>query len=198
VEITLEDNIPEWLPMYGKKVRLYHHGMLKQCNGCYALGHMKRECKGTKINWRGYVDQMRRTGKYEDVMFGSWINSDVQMKDVQESEKESTQKRTPEKRDLRSYLSDPDSLKKALKDYLERRKKSRSPHKDARRRSRSRSPERNKNQRGRSQSWKRGGRNFSQNERRNRDYDNDKDDRDKGGRSHRGNRGGSSRGRWRN
>ncbi len=195
----------KWLPMYGKKVRLYHHGMHKQCNGCYEIGHMKRECQGQKLNWRGYVDQVRKTGKFEDVMFGTWIDTDVQMKETPGDEDAQAKKA----RELKSYLDDPAALKKALADYLDKKKRTRTPVKgpDTKRRSRSRSPDRE--HRGRSPRrgnfhWKRGGRYHSQYDRKYDDRSNggnrgnDRDDRDdRNHKSWRGNRGGS-RGKWKN
>jgi hypothetical protein len=81
-EITIEYKLLEWLPMYGRKVRLYHHGMDKQCNSCNEIGHMKQECKGTKINWHGNVQMVRKTGRFEDLMLGFWLEDD---KDKMES-----------------------------------------------------------------------------------------------------------------
>jgi len=39
--LILKEFLPEWLPIQGKKLRLYHHGIKVQCNGCFGIGHQK-------------------------------------------------------------------------------------------------------------------------------------------------------------
>jgi hypothetical protein len=79
----LLDHVPEWLPMYGKKVRIFYHGMKRQCNGCFHLDHMKWECKEEKINWKAYVNRLRSTGNFEDVLFGQWLEDRDQSKNLE-------------------------------------------------------------------------------------------------------------------
>ncbi len=110
MQVTLKEFIPEWLPMHGKKVRVFHHGMKTQCNACFSLGHMRYECTGTKTNWKGYVEALRKSDKFTDDMFGTWI------------ETKSDHKVTPIKDgDLRGLLNNPENLKKALEDFLAKR-----------------------------------------------------------------------------
>ncbi len=108
MQVTLREFVPEWLPMQGKKVRVFHHGMKTQCNACYSLGHMRYECKGVKINWKGYVDSLRKSGKFTDEMFGSWIENDRKASPIKDG-------------DLRGLLNNPENLKKALEDFLTKR-----------------------------------------------------------------------------
>jgi len=80
---------------------------------------MKRECQGEKINWRGYINMVRKTGRFEDIMFGTWLTEPEEPPKATGSTTASTaQKGT----DLRSYLSNPNALKKALADYLDRKR----------------------------------------------------------------------------
>ena len=132
--------------MYGKKVRLYHHGMVKQCNNCFGIGHMKRDCKDQKVNWKGYA--VRKTGRFEDLMFGSWLESesgDQAMNQGNTNNPNGGQGTQGDKgkkiSDLRSYLSNPEALKEALADDLQKRQRNRTPHAPSQRR-RSHSPER--------------------------------------------------------
>jgi hypothetical protein len=83
-----------------------------------------------------------KTGKFEDLMFGSWLEEE------RKDPPRGPPKEDPPKErgsDLRSYLSNPEALKKALVDYLDRRK---TPVKNQnqsqnRGRERSRSPDQN-------------------------------------------------------
>ncbi len=92
--------------MHGKRIRIFHHGIMKQCNGCYKLGHLRWECKEEKQTWMDYVKTMRQSGKYTDSMFGTWI---------QEKAPEST---SQSQQDLRQVLNNPGELKKMFANFL--------------------------------------------------------------------------------
>jgi len=131
VEVTLKEFVPEWIPMFGKRIRLYHHGMKKQCNQCFGLGHLKKDCESDRITWMEYVEKLRNTGKYEDQMFGSWLDKDR----TGAQGNQGAQGKPTEIKDLRNYLSNPDNLKKALATYLEKNVKgnnNQSQHRDSR------------------------------------------------------------------
>jgi len=72
VEVRLTEHIPEYLPVAGKKVLISYPGIPKMCIRCYKTGHLKRNCKSRKIEWIDKVDQMRKTGRFEDALFGDW------------------------------------------------------------------------------------------------------------------------------
>jgi len=101
-KFTLKENLPEWLPIQGKRMRIYHHGIKRQCNGCFGIGHAKWQCKAAKINWRGYVDQLVTSGRFKKEMFGSWIKTDTPK--VPETDDE----------DLRALIGNPEKLQKML------------------------------------------------------------------------------------
>jgi hypothetical protein len=73
VEILLKKHIPEYLPVNGRKVLINYPGIPKGCNNCYAVGHLKRNCRETKKDWIERVREMRDSGEYEDELFGGWI-----------------------------------------------------------------------------------------------------------------------------
>jgi len=72
-EIHLQKHVPEFLPVAGKKVQVAYPGIPKACIKCYRLGHMKRNCKQPKMEWIDRVNELRKTGDFEDSLFGSWI-----------------------------------------------------------------------------------------------------------------------------
>ncbi len=72
VEVKLSDHIPEYLPMYGRKIRIYYHGMQKQCNHCMDLGHLKADCTGEKCDWFAYIDSFIDSGDFDIKLFGEW------------------------------------------------------------------------------------------------------------------------------
>lgn len=73
VEVKLQEHIPEYIPVAGKKVLINYPCIPKMCIKCYKPGHMKRNCKSRKVEWIDKVDQMRKTGRFEDSLFGEWI-----------------------------------------------------------------------------------------------------------------------------
>ncbi len=125
--------------MFGKKIRVFYHGMPRQCNGCYQLGHMKWECTNDKLNWKAYVLQMRDSGKYEKHLFGSWL----------EERPQPPSEEPVKPKDLRDLLDlkSPTDVKKALASYLSKYPPKGSQTGTQRKRSRSRSPQKNADQR---------------------------------------------------
>lgn len=71
-EIKLKTQIPEYLPVAGKKVLINYPGIKRMCINCYRAGHMKRNCKARRVEWIAKVEEMRKSGLYEDKLFGEW------------------------------------------------------------------------------------------------------------------------------
>ncbi len=55
-KLLLEHHIPEFLPIYGTKSRIFYAGMPKQCGRCYKQGHFKADCPNDKVNWQSYTE----------------------------------------------------------------------------------------------------------------------------------------------
>jgi hypothetical protein len=127
VDLTLTEHPPEWMPMYGKKIHIFYPGMKTQCNACYGIGHMKRDCKEQRTGWMGYVARMKASGKFEDRMFGSWLE-DRQPTQGQQPNTNATNRGDQAQQnqggqnsgevDLRVLLNNPGSLRRALSDLL--------------------------------------------------------------------------------
>jgi hypothetical protein len=54
VEMKLEREMPNLIPMYGKKIRIYYKGIKKVCKSC--LAYYKESCKSMRKDWFHYVD----------------------------------------------------------------------------------------------------------------------------------------------
>lgn len=72
VELKLEKHIPEYLPMYGRKIRIFYAGMPKQCNNCLEQGHLKFECENEKKDWFSYIEELISSGNFNISLFGEW------------------------------------------------------------------------------------------------------------------------------
>jgi hypothetical protein len=71
--ILLKEHVPEYLPVAGRKVQVAYPGIPKGCNNCFAVGHLKRNCKSKKVEWLDRVAELRASGRFEDDLFGGWI-----------------------------------------------------------------------------------------------------------------------------
>ena len=72
VKMKIERDMPQFLPMYGKRVRLYYRGIIKRCTNCF-LPHQRNQCKNKKITWAEYVRGF--SGIFPEIpqsMYGKW------------------------------------------------------------------------------------------------------------------------------
>lgn len=75
-ELILKQHIEEYLPIYGQKVQISYPGMPKQCNRCYLVGHLRRECCNKRKDWIAYVtDLISNNDAITEEMVGSWKNA---------------------------------------------------------------------------------------------------------------------------
>jgi len=61
VILLLEKQIPSFLPMYGKKIRVAYRGMVTVCSNCFDINHIRVECENTRANYLDYVNMLINT-----------------------------------------------------------------------------------------------------------------------------------------
>jgi hypothetical protein len=71
--------------MWGKKVRVYYHGIPFFCVNCYEIGHNRNECPNKTISWKDNINYLLSTGISSEI-FGSWIDSNVSTTRVSQSD----------------------------------------------------------------------------------------------------------------
>ena len=72
VRMVLREKIPQLLPLFGRRVKIYHKGIQKQCMGCFGF-HLRNQCKSAKVNWPDYVKDFANLHPGLDQMFfGRW------------------------------------------------------------------------------------------------------------------------------
>ena len=74
VTMILEKKIPQFLPMYSKKVEVYYRGMEQLCNKCYKRGHLRSKCEEKKVEWMDYVVDFIQDTDYEPEVYGKWMS----------------------------------------------------------------------------------------------------------------------------
>jgi hypothetical protein len=63
IKMDLETKPPQFLPISGKKIRIYYKGIDKRCVKCFGTGHLKKDCTSARKDWMEYVsDLMFETG----------------------------------------------------------------------------------------------------------------------------------------
>ncbi len=76
MRLKLAFHIPEYLPMWGKKARIYYHGIPLYCVSCNEIGHVKNECQADPVSWKSYIQRLVKDGISTE-LFGAWINSNL-------------------------------------------------------------------------------------------------------------------------
>ncbi len=62
MKLKLSYLIPEFLPIRGKRARVYYHGIAPFCIVCNSPGHVKAECENDPVPWNEYVESLKDTG----------------------------------------------------------------------------------------------------------------------------------------
>ena len=73
VKMTVEQEIPKFLPMMGLKVRVYYQEITKLCISCYQPVHIKINCKNPTVNRIGFVQKFKEEYDFSDELYRNWI-----------------------------------------------------------------------------------------------------------------------------
>jgi len=74
VLMKLERDMPQLIPMHGKRIRIYYRGIIKRCTNCFGA-HQRKNCKEEKVPWKNYVKQF--INNYPEIpkeSYGRWAN----------------------------------------------------------------------------------------------------------------------------
>ena len=72
--MKLERDMPQLIPMHGKRIQIYYRGIIKRCTNCFGA-HQRKNCKEEKVPWIKYVQQF--INNYPDIpkeSYGRWAN----------------------------------------------------------------------------------------------------------------------------
>lgn len=73
VKMTITKKIPQFIPAYGKRFKVYYRGIAKQCSRCFETTHRKAECQNELVPWIAYVsDFMLRHDWIPKKLYGRW------------------------------------------------------------------------------------------------------------------------------
>ena len=72
IKMKLVKDVPQFLPMHGRKIRIYFKNMTKLCTNCYGH-HSRRQCTNRKVPWIVYVrDFMMENPDITEDFYGKW------------------------------------------------------------------------------------------------------------------------------
>lgn len=72
VKMKLHKDIPQFLPMHGKKIRIYYRNMTKLCTNCFGK-HTRKQFRNQKIPWITYVRDFTEQNEHlDESYYGKW------------------------------------------------------------------------------------------------------------------------------
>ena len=72
VKMRLTKDIPQLIPMNGKRIKIYYRGVQKLCTNCFG-GHARLHCRNDKVRWIDYVlNFMESNPDIPEKMYGRW------------------------------------------------------------------------------------------------------------------------------
>jgi hypothetical protein len=70
--MKLKKDIPQLLPMFGKRIRIYYRGVQKLCTKCFG-NHNRLHCRNDKVRWIDYVLRfIENNPDIPEEMYGRW------------------------------------------------------------------------------------------------------------------------------
>jgi hypothetical protein len=72
VKMKLRSDLPQFLPMFGKRIRVYYRGIIKKCTNCFGP-HARKSCDRAKTSWIQYVGElMTDRPDIPEEFYGKW------------------------------------------------------------------------------------------------------------------------------
>ena len=73
VTMKLAWKIPQFLPMMGRKIEVYHRGINLTCVNCYQEGHKRKDCPNERVQWLDYVSYFIENNDLRPELYGRWF-----------------------------------------------------------------------------------------------------------------------------
>jgi hypothetical protein len=90
VKMKLKRDMPNWVPMYGRKVCFSYRGIRQQCNSCYGP-HLRKFCNYEKMSLEEYANKFRVRNTYVPEQFYGKL---AKFENIAEQEKKKLDKET--------------------------------------------------------------------------------------------------------
>ncbi len=73
IQMEIKDPIPQFLPIDGKRIKIYHKGIKKWCTNCFKATHLRMACTSQRIEWLEYVDRFMVNNNLDNSYYGKWL-----------------------------------------------------------------------------------------------------------------------------
>jgi hypothetical protein len=70
IKMDLQTKPPQFLPISGKKIKIYYKGIEKRCVKCFGTGHIKKDCTSARKDWMEYVSDLMFDTGFDLMMLG--------------------------------------------------------------------------------------------------------------------------------
>ncbi len=70
IKMDLWQKPPQFLPISGKKIKIYYKGIAKRCVKCFGTGHLKKDCTAARKDWMEYVSDLMFETDFDLIMLG--------------------------------------------------------------------------------------------------------------------------------
>ncbi len=70
IKMDLHTKPPQFLPISGKKIKIYYKGIAKRCVKCFGMGHLKKDCTSARKDWMEYVSDLMFETSFDLIMLG--------------------------------------------------------------------------------------------------------------------------------
>ena len=72
IKMRLRKEIPQLIPMWGRRIRTYYRGVQKLCTNCFGP-HPRRNCRSERVSWVQYcLNFMERNPEIPPDYYGKW------------------------------------------------------------------------------------------------------------------------------
>jgi hypothetical protein len=73
IQMEIKSPIPQFLPVDGKRIKIYHKGIKKWCTNCFKATHLRAACKSQRVEWLEYVDRFMVNNDLDNSYYGKWL-----------------------------------------------------------------------------------------------------------------------------
>ena len=73
IQMEIKNPIPQFLPIDGKRIKIYHKGIKKWCTNCFKATHLRLACTSQRIEWLEYVDRFMVNNIFNNSYYGKWL-----------------------------------------------------------------------------------------------------------------------------
>ena len=112
IKMRLSRNIPQMVPLDGRRIKLYYRNIQKQCTKCFGP-HLGRNCANEKVAWIDYVGEFIRTNPHLDRdLFGKWLEITERIDKQKEADKAHYESKQPRPEEEPQNQGDPGNPEK--------------------------------------------------------------------------------------